>query len=351
MNEEKKLYIVDEIKDANVYSELVWKYGLSKFAPAIVTCAITGGNNGKESNPNLPETVEEQVESAVEAYKAGANMIHIHTRVPDNTSMMSFDPELYEEVNIKIREKCPDVIINNTCICGRGIDPGKMAISPSMESIIAAGAEVGSVDVSNYFSSIPMAPREGINDGKPWMLERGYCISQKGALDSVKKMQAIGMKPEFECFAMTDFHYVNWLMKNGYVDAFGAPNWIHFVFTVGGSNWPTPEFFNTLKQNTPRNSMLGIIAAGAQQWSVLTMALIHGLHVRVGMEDSVYLEKGRKADSNAQLVEKIIKISNLLGRPVATCEQARKMLGLGAPKTWKSGDFKKRQEQLKELIL
>lgn len=86
--------------------------------------------------------------------------------------------------------------------------------------------------------------------------------------------------------------------------------------------------------------MLGIIAAGAQQWAVLAQALVHGLQVRVGMEDSVYLEKGRKADSNAQLVEKIIQIAKLLGRPVATCEEARKMLGLGAPRTWKPGDFK-----------
>jgi 3-keto-5-aminohexanoate cleavage enzyme len=338
---ELKRFLVDEIKDANTYSELVWRSGLSAFAPAIVTCAITGGNNGKESNPNLPETVQEQVESAYEAYKAGANMIHIHTRCKDNTSVMSFDPELYEEVNIKIREKCPDVIINNTCICGRGIDPAKMTVSPSMTSIIAAGAEVGSVDVSNYFSSIPMAAREGVNDGKPWMLERGYCISQAGALEATKMMQNVGMKPEFECFQLSDLQYVNWLVKNGYVDANGAPNWIHFVFTVGGSNWPAPEFFNTLKQVTPRNSMLGIIAAGAQQWAVLAQALVHGLQVRVGMEDSVYLEKGRKADSNAQLVEKIIQIAKLLGRPVATCEEARTMLGLGAPKTWKTGDFKK----------
>ena len=333
-------YLVDDIKDANKYSEMVWKHGLSDFAPAIVTCAITGGNNGKESNPNLPETIEEQVESAYEAYRAGAVMVHIHTREPENLAQMSYNPEYYEEVNRKIREKCPDLIINNTCICGRFIDVDNLAVSKPTESIIAAGAELGSVDVSNYFSAIPMAAREGVNDGKPWILERGYCISQKGALDAIRKMEQVGMKPEFECFQMSDLMYVNWLIRNGYVDANAGPYWIDFVFTVGGSNWPTPEYFNTLKSVCPRNSMLGIIAAGAQQWAILAQALIHGLNVRVGMEDSVFLERGRKADSNGQLVEKIIQISKLLGRPVATCEQARKMLGLGAPKTWKAGDFK-----------
>ena len=243
-------------------------------------------------------------------------------------------PDEYAAV-MKIREKCPDLIINNTCICGRWLDPENGTVSEPNTSIIAAGAEVGSIDVSCYFSSIPIAAREGVRDGKPWNLERGYAISQVDAMNAAKMMQAVGMKPEFECFQLSDLMYVNWLVKHGYVDANGGPNWIDFVFTVGGSNWPTPEFFSTLKSLCPRNSMMGIIAAGAQQWAVLAQALVHGLNVRVGMEDSVYLERGRKADSNAQLVEKIINIAKLLGRPVATCEQARPMLGLGAPRTWK----------------
>lgn len=327
------LHIVDNLKDANTYSELVWKKGLSAFAPAIVTCAITGGNNGKESNPNLPESVDEQVRSTYEAYKAGAVMVHIHARVPDNLGVMSWDPELYREVNIKIREKCPDIIINNTAVCGRAIDPQKMTVSPPMDSIIEAKAEVASVDVSNYFSSIPMAAREGVNGGKPWMLERGYCISQQGALEAVQKMQKAGIKPEFECFQMSDLMFVNWLVQHGYADTNGGPNWIDFVYTTG-SNWNIPEFMNVLKQVCPRNSMLGIIATGPQQWPVLAQALIHGLNVRVGMEDGVYYSKGQKAESNAQLVEKIIRMADDLGRRVATVEEARKMLGLGAPRTW-----------------
>lgn len=330
----QNMHIVDNLKDGLRYSEMVWKHGLADFSPAIVTCAITGGNNGKESNPNLPETVQEQVESAYEAYKAGAVMIHIHTRVPDNLSVMSTDPELYREVNIKIREKCPDVIINNTCVCGRTVDPKKMTVSDPLLSIVDAAAEVGSVDVSNYFSSIPMAPRPDVNDGKPWTLERGYCISQQDALNAVKKMQTLGIKPEFECFQMSDLHYINWLQAHGYAEPNGAPSWIQFVYTLG-SNWNMPEFMSTLKQACPHNAVLGIIAAGAQQWAVLAQALIHGLHVRVGMEDNVYYGKGRKADSNAQLVEKICRIADDLGRPRATCEQARQMLGLGAPRTWK----------------
>lgn len=329
---ELKNYLLDDYRNAVDYSNMVWRGGLSGFPPAMVTCAITGGNNGKESNPNLPETIAEQVESTYEAYKAGAVMVHIHTREPDNLARMSHNPEYYREVNAKIREKCPDLIINNTNIMGRGIEPENLAISQPMNTITEAGAEVGSLDISNYFSQIRMAPRE--EGGEPWTLDRGYCLPFSDAKAAVEKMREYGVKPEFECFAMSDLHYINWLVNNGVISPEkDGPFWVQFVYTTG-SNWNTPEFMSLLKQVCPKHSILGIIAAGPQQWPVLGQALIHGLHVRVGMEDNVYYGKGRKADSNAQLVEKIIRIAGDLGRPVATCEQARQMLGLGAPRKW-----------------
>ena len=96
--------------------ETFHKYGLTKMPPAIISVAITGGNQGKESNPNLPETLDEQVEQTYEAYKAGASLVHIHCRCPENPSKVTDDPEVYRELNNRIREKCPDLIINNTVI-------------------------------------------------------------------------------------------------------------------------------------------------------------------------------------------------------------------------------------------
>jgi 3-keto-5-aminohexanoate cleavage enzyme len=332
MSEELKDYLLDDYKDTNDYCPKVWRSGLYNLPPAIVGCAITGGNNGKESNPNLPETIEEQVESTYEAYKAGAVMVHIHCRDKNNLAVMTHDPEYYKEVNAKIREKCPDIIINNTNIMGRPIDSDSGTLGAPMNTITEASAELGSIDVSNYVSQIKMAPR---NPGEqPWVLNRGYTLSFADCQAGIEKMEKFGVKPEFECFAMSDLHYVNWLVNNGVIHPTREnPNWINFVYTTG-SNWNDPMFMCMLKKACPKNSILGIIGAGAQQWSVLTQALIHGLHVRVGMEDNVYLEKGRKADSNAQLVEKIRTIAGLLGRRTATCEEARTMLGLGAPRTW-----------------
>ena len=327
-------YTMEYLRDTYHYCSNLWRSGLANLPPAIVTCAITGANGGKEVNSNLPETIPEQVESTYEAYKAGAVMVHIHCRNPENTAEFSMEPELYRELNAKIREKCPDIIINNTAICGRNIVPEQGVVTETKSSLIETHAEVSSVDVSNYFSHIKLPARPGVpGREKEIVMERGYCISQGDALEACRRLSANGTKPEFECFPMSDLHYLKWLVENGYQDPFGAPHWIQFVFTTG-SNWPTPEFISTLKQVVPNNAVLGIIAAGAQQFPILAQALIMGAHVRVGMEDNVYIEKGRKADSNAQLVEKICRMADDLGRRRATCEEARAMLGLGAPRKY-----------------
>ena len=332
MANELENYLLDDYRNVVDYCDKVWRSGLAGFPPAMVTCAITGGNHGKDANPNLPETIDEQVESATEAYKAGAVMIHIHARNPENLKEMSWDPEVLIEVNRKIREKCPDEIINNSNVMGRDVIPSTMEMLHRTQ-IAEARAEVGSFDISNFFSQVKMPPKEP--GGEPWVMDRGYFMTFTDLVDGVKLMREKGIKPEFECFAMSDLHYINWLVNHKILDPVkDGPIWIQFVYTMG-SNWNTPEYMSLLKQVAPRGSMLGIIATGAQQWPLLAQALIHGLHVRVGFEDSVYIDKGVKADSNAQFVDRIVQLAKLLGRPVATVEQARKMLGLGAPRTWK----------------
>lgn len=201
MSCEIKDYTMDILRDTYTYTNKIWRSGLSSFPPAIVTCAITGANGGKETNPNLPETIPEQVESTYEAYKAGAVMVHIHCRNPQNTAEFSMDPELYLELNAKIREKCPDIIINNTAICGRNIVPEQGIVTPTKDSLLDTYAEVSSVDISNYFSHIKLPARPGVpGREQDIVMERGYCISQGDALEACKKLVAHGTKPEFECF-------------------------------------------------------------------------------------------------------------------------------------------------------
>lgn len=312
------------------YTERIHRSGLASFPPAIVGCAITGGNQGKEANPNLPETVEDQVRQTYEAYKAGASLVHIHRRDPDKPHMMSKDPEMYREVNIKIREKCPDIIINDTNGGGAIVADGKRG--ELMLYSVYSSPEVATIDTSTYTSYVKLPAREGVRDEAVFN-EMIYTMTQPEAEYVCKEFWRMGVKPEFECFALSDMWYLQRLMLSGYKDELGGPHFMNFVFT-GGSNWPTPNYINTVVQNTPRNTVLGIVATGAQQWPVLAQALCHGCHVRVGMEDNVYYRKGELAQSNGQLVEKIVSIADLLDRKVATPEEARKIMGLGAPRTW-----------------
>ena len=112
-------YLPENFKETYDYSNRLWKSGLAKLPPLIVTCAITGQNAGKEINPGLPESLEEQVEQTCEAYQAGASMVHIHRRDPENPCEATTHWEHYQEVNREIRKRCPDLIINNTAIGGR----------------------------------------------------------------------------------------------------------------------------------------------------------------------------------------------------------------------------------------
>jgi 3-keto-5-aminohexanoate cleavage enzyme len=333
--DEIKDYLLEDYRETNVYTAKLWRSGLSSFPPLIVTCAITGGNAGKEVNPNLPESLEEQVKQTYDAYNAGASMVHVHRRDPENPAEMTRSADDYREVNIKIREKCPDIIINNTCACGRLRIGDSQEWSPQLLTSMDADPEIASLDISCYCSLMRLPKREPPLFGRDQEIvrEMSYAITQTEAEKSVELMREHGIKPEFECFAMSDLHYVNRLVQSGYVDLNNGPHLIQFVFTTG-SNWPTAQYLSMVVNAVPNGCILGIIAPGAMQFPVLAMAIVQGLHVRVGMEDNVYIERGQKAGSNAELVEKIIRIATELGRPIATPAQARQMLGLGGPRKW-----------------
>ena len=336
-------YLLENYKETYDYANMVWKGGLSDLPPAIVTCAITGSNAGKEVNPNLPELIEEQVEQTYDAYKAGASMVHIHCRNPNNPCEMTEDPEMYAEVSRLIREKCPDIVINDTCVGGRKrFGGGDLAMDestpcgPMNMTSITARAEVASLDVSNYCSIVKLPARKPPLFGRdePVMRETSYSITDTEAMKVLELMKTYQTKPEFECFQIADIHYVNRFIRAGYQDLFGGPHMVQYVFTTG-SGWPTSQYLDMVVNAVPRGCILGIIAPGAQQFPVLTMALIRGLHVRVGMEDNVYIERGVLAESNAQLVKRIVDIAGLLGRKIATPAEAREIMGLPAePRQW-----------------
>ena len=324
--------LMDYWKDANHYLDSVARYGLTKMPPLIVTCAITGGNQGKEANPGLPELLEEQVQQTYDAYNAGASMVHIHRRDPQNPAVMCKTAEDYKEINAAVRAKCPEIIINNTAGGGK-IRTTDGQMTPAFLTSIPAAPEVASIDITNYAWRDVLKKREAPLFGRDEDLVRegAYGITPTEAEECLKLMKQYDCKPEFECFDIGDLNYLKGFMASGLVDP-EEPQFVQMVYN--GLNFQTPEYMMATIKHLPKNCIFSTIAVGAPQWALLAVSIVMGGHVRVGMEDNLYLGKGQKADNNAQLVEKIVQIAELLGRPIATPAQAREMLGLGEPRQY-----------------
>lgn len=329
---ELKNYLMDDYRDTNKYLEKFSRSGLSAFAPLIISCAITGANQGKEANMDLPETPEEQAQQTYDAYKAGASIVHIHRRSSQNPAIMTANPDEYREVNAMIREKCPEIIINNTAGGGK-IRLMNGTVSPPGIVSLSACPEMASFDISNFVARATLKKRMAPLTGRDqdMVVEYVYGISPTEAEDFLKLAKQYNIKPEYECFDIGDLQYLKGFIRAGLVE---GPHWIQMLFTEATS-FPTLEYLVTAIHHLPENSLFSVIGVGAVQFPILTAAIIAGAHVRVGMEDNIYLGKGRLAKSNAELVEKIVRIATELGRPIATPAQAREMLKLGAPRDFK----------------
>ena len=329
---ELKEYLVGDVRDSVRYIEKMSRGGLSKLPPLIITCAITGGLHGKEANPNLPEAPEEQVREAYDAYNAGASMVHIHRRNPENPMQMSWKWEEFAETNTMVRAKCPDLIINNTCLGGRMLNEETGTIGDRMLASIPAKPEVASLDIHCFCEDMPMKARKAPLFGRDEdaILKFHYSISPDTAKYVAQLMDEQGIKPEFEMFDIADVKYLNRLAKDGTAK---TPYWVSMLFNRNGTI-PTPDMMLAATRALPDNSLLNVIGIGAAQFPMLAMAMILGHHVRVGLEDNVFYAPRELAQGNGQMVERVVRLARELGRPIATPEQARKMMGLGAPRAY-----------------
>jgi 3-keto-5-aminohexanoate cleavage enzyme len=295
--------------------------GISKLPPLIISVAITGGTHGKELNPNLPETPEEQAEQTYEAYKAGASQVHIHRRRGDNPCANSYNPEEYKEVNALIREKCPNIIINNTT----GGGPG-MTIEQRLASLHAY-PEVASLDLTCIpFRAIQKARKPPLTGRTEDTLVDAVALITFGDSERfAMRMREMGVKPEIELYDVGDFGYVRNLMEKKLLD---PPYWIQIVIGFRAGIFPIPQSLLAMLQYVPPNSQVSVVGVGIAQIPMITMAIILGCHVRVGLEDNIYIERGKLAESNAQQVEKVVRLAKELSREVATPKVARQMIGI-----------------------
>jgi uncharacterized protein (DUF849 family) len=296
---------------------------------AFISCAITGGMTVPGQSSAIPVTVEEIVDSAVAAHEAGAAIVHVHVRDPA-TGRPSAQLGLFEEVIAGIRDRCNAIVQPTT---GGGVG---MTIDERARVLSACRPELASFNVGSFnFGIFQVRHRPEM---EPWEIDylestREYVFRNTFA-DTYRLAELFreaGTKPELETYDVGHLYNVAHLLEQELLD---PPLHIQFVLGVLGANAATLE--QLLHMRRTANELFG---AGAYTWSaagvgypgefhLAATALMLGGHVRVGLEDNLRLDLERRAESNAELVEKAMKLVPLLDREPATADEARAILGL-----------------------
>jgi 3-keto-5-aminohexanoate cleavage enzyme len=273
--------------------------------PVVIAVAITGSVPRKKDNPALPVTVPEQIESTQEAFEAGASLVHIHVRNPDESS--SSDPELFAQVQDGIRKHCPGMIIQFST-GGRGRDPSArgsaLSLKPDMASL-----STGSVN----FPTI--------------VYENSAALVE----DLATKMRDNGVRPEIEIFDLSHLHGARRLVDHGIMD-----DHPHVQFVMGVKNaMPAEEHLldilrDELQRVLPKATWTAA-GIGPNQAKVMQWVLARGADgIRTGLEDNIRVSKDRLAKSNAELVQVAADLCARHDARPATPPEARAMLGLVA---------------------
>lgn len=270
--------------------------------PAIITVAITGAVPTTADNPAVPVTPERQVASAVEAFDAGATVCHVHVRDADEKP--SSDPRLYEEVRAGIAEQRPGMVVQlSTGARGRSVQErfSCLDLRPEMASF-----STGSVNFPH-----------GIYDNPPDVVE-----------DVAQRLVDGGIKPEIEVFDLAMLYKAADLMERGKLV---PPAHVQLVMGVKNA-LPAREslvdFFAAEMAALMPGSTWTCMGTGRFQIEANRWALARGGHVRTGLEDNIYVSKGRLASSNAELVERAVALCDEYGRHPASAAETRDLLRL-----------------------
>lgn len=295
----------------------------STLPPVIITCALTGGVQGKEANPNLPETIDEQVEQTEEAYRAGAAVVHIHAREPQKQFLTTADGKVYYEVNARIREKCPEIIINNSTGGGPGL-----SIEQRM-ACLDGNPEIASLNLGPFVLKVTLKERKApLPDPRPEMTVDQCSPMGYGDVSMyARTMASKGIKPECEVYHPGMF----WVMQDLLAQKLLTPPYlVQFVMGFQTGSFPTPLNVLAMLNDLPSQSLFSLIGTGPFQLPMNMMGIMLGGHVRVGMEDNTHYKKGQPLKSNAEAVERVVRMARDMNREIATPAQAREMMGLSA---------------------
>lgn len=268
-------------------------------SPLLITCPVVGAELTKEEYPHLPTTPDEIAKSAVDAVKAGASIIHLHVR--DEEGRPSQRVEIFEDVTKKIRKNCDCILQYSTGgAVGTSLDErcAPITLKPDMATLSMGTMNFGPDIFENTENTIST-------------------IS--------KSIQDNGIIPELEIFDYGMLETMNRFIKKGII-----PKKFHVCFVLGVPGGMSGEIKNLvlLTERLVSGQAWSVAGMGKYQLPLSIHAIAMGGHVRVGIEDNIYFRKGELARSNAQLIERVVRIAKEFGRPVATVEQAKDILNL-----------------------
>ena len=287
-----------------------------------ITCAVTGSGNTQDRSPHVPRSPQEIADSAIDAAKAGAAIVHCHVRDPESGAPCR-NTDLYREVTERIRDSEVDVVLNLTAGMGGDLVTGPpeapLPFSDSKTDMVGATARMAHI--------VECLPEIGTIDcGTMNFAEADYVMmNTPGMLRAMGKMMTgLGVRPEIEVFDTGHLWYAKQLVDEGIIQ---DPVMVQLCM---GIPWGAPDDLNTLMamiNNIPDSWTFSAFSIGRNEMPFAAAAMLAGGNVRVGLEDNLWLEKGQLA-SNAQLVERAATIVTNMGASVMTAAQVREKMQL-----------------------
>jgi uncharacterized protein (DUF849 family) len=287
----------------------------------IITVAPTGGMATKQQSRHLPTQPEEIADQVAKCVAQGASVAALHARRPDDAA--TCDPDVYARINELVRERC-DVVINNSTGGGvdgdmiKAYDTGELRIDirERLKGLEAPHVEMATFDCQTFV--ISSRGQELLCKTSPWECD-----------EMAARMTELGIKPEWEVMSNANIMQDCRRLIDAGFDR--GPHWVNVVLGLHnafqGALPYTPRVLHNMVDDLPADSELCVSAIGAQQLPATTHALLLGGHVRVGLEDNLYLRRGEKA-TNVALVARAARIVRELGMEPATPAEAREILGL-----------------------
>lgn len=295
----------------------------------IISAAITGGMTVPGQSPAIPITPGEIVESAFEAYEAGASIVHIHVREPE-TGKPSSSLELFRRVAEGIKERC-NVIVQPTTGGGQGMSIEERAavlseLRPEMATFNTGSINFGLFPISERGGKYEIWEKEYLEGTRDYVFRNTFADMER----ICATMHEAETRLEMEAYDVGHLYNIRYLLDKGLLD---TPMHIQFVLGVMGANAANIEQFMHMRRTA--HDLFGsdhtYSAAGVgypAEFHLAAMCLMLGGHVRVGLEDNLRLNRDKRAESNAELVEKAVSLAAMFDRTPASPDEAREFFGL-----------------------